>query len=61
VSDQPVGATVRDRAIHAVAAYLNGSDHEIQGHLYVAARVWLDLANWGPLVQLGIDLEEHDG
>lgn len=58
MSEQPVGTTVRDRAIAAVAAYLNGSDHEVPSHLYVAARIWLDLASWGPLAQLGINLEE---
>lgn len=55
----PVGPTVRDRAVAAVAAYLNGSDHEVESHLYVAAALWLDLIHREPLVRLGIDLEDR--
>lgn len=52
--------SVHDRAVSALAAWLNGGDHEVEGHLYHAAEAALRLLNRGALASLGIELEALD-
>lgn len=50
--------SVHDRAVTALAAWLNGSDHEVENHLYVAAAAALRLLNREELGWLGVHLED---
>jgi len=49
--------SVHDRAVAALAAWLNGSDHEVENHLYHAAEAALRLLNREELGWLGVHLE----
>jgi hypothetical protein len=49
--------SVHDRAVAALAAWLNGSDHEVENYLYHAAKAALRLLNREELGWLGITLE----
>lgn len=49
--------SLHDRTVAALAAWLNGSDHEIENHLYHAAAAALRLLNRDELGWLGVCLE----
>lgn len=48
---------MHDRAVAALAAWLNGSDHEVENHVYVAARLILDRLDRDELLRDAIELE----
>lgn len=51
------GPTTEDRAINALAAWLNGGDHEVAPHHFIAARLVLDRLDRDALLRDAIELE----
>lgn len=53
-----VPPTALDRAIDALAAWLNGSPHEVAAHYFIAARLILERLDRDALLADAIELEE---